>query len=121
VSTRISRRDWLLSTATLAGASREAGATPTPGQRAGKPALQVASNCEMCFWRCGILAKFQDGKVTRIEGNPQHPLTQGRLCARGNAGHFTLYDPDRLKRPQLRVGERGEGRFREISWDEALD
>ncbi len=75
----------------------------------------------MYFWRCGVLAKVQNGKVTRIEGNPQHPLTQGRLCARGNAGHFTLYDPDRLKAPQLRVGDRGEGRFRQVSWDEALD
>jgi len=121
VSDRISRRRWLLGTATLTGASPRAPATATPGQRAGKAALQIASNCEMCFWRCGILAKLQQGKVTRLEGNPQHPLTQGRLCARGNAGHFTLYDPDRLKRPQLRVGARGEGRFREISWDEALD
>ncbi|MGC8794375.1 MAG: molybdopterin-containing oxidoreductase family protein [Bryobacteraceae bacterium] len=117
----INRRDWFRTTAALTGAAQAARATTTPGQRAGKRAFQVASTCEMCFWRCGILAKVQNGKVTRIEGNPQHPLTQGRLCARGNAGHFTLYDPDRLKQPQLRTGARGEGRFRDISWDEALD
>lgn len=117
----ISRRDWLRGTAAAAAAAETARAVTTPGQRAGRPAVQVATNCEMCFWRCGVLAKVQDGKVTRLEGNPQHPLTQGRLCARGNAGHFTLYDPDRLKRPQLRVGERGEGRFRDVSWEEALD
>lgn len=121
MSNGISRRNWFRATAAAAGAAQAALATPTPGQRGGKRALQIATNCEMCFWRCGVLAKVQNGKVTRIEGNPQHPLTQGRLCARGNAGHFTLYDPDRLKVPQLRVGERGEGRFRQVSWDEALD
>lgn len=116
----ISRRDWFRTTAAAAGAASAADGA-TPGQRAGRPAFQVATNCEMCFWRCGVLAKVQNGKVTRIEGNPQHPLTQGRLCARGNAGHFTLYDPDRLKRPQLRIGARGEGRFQEVSWEQALD
>jgi thiosulfate reductase/polysulfide reductase chain A len=110
----ISRRDWFRTTTAGAAAVSAAGKT-TPGQRAGKPALQVATNCEMCFWRCGVVAQIQDGRVTRLEGNPQHPLTLGRLCARGNAGHQTLYDPDRLKRPQLRIGERGEGRFQEIS------
>lgn len=119
MSDSLSRRQWLR-TASVAGA---AGLRPsaTPGQRAGRRAWQVASTCEMCFWRCGILAKIQDGRLARIEGNPAHPLTRGRLCARGNAGHFTLYDPDRLRRPQLRVGARGEGRFRDISWDQALD
>jgi thiosulfate reductase/polysulfide reductase chain A len=121
MSSNISRRDWFRATAAAAAAAETARATQTPGQRGGKRALQVATNCEMCFWRCGVLAKVQEGKVTRIEGNPQHPLTQGRLCARGNAGQFTLYDPDRLKRPQMRVGERGEGRFRDVSWEEALD
>jgi thiosulfate reductase/polysulfide reductase chain A len=121
MSNGFSRRDWFRAGALAAAAAPAAHATPTPGQRGGKRAFQIATNCEMCFWRCGVLAKVQDGKVTRIEGNPQHPLTQGRLCARGNAGQFTLYDPDRLKRPQLRVGERGEGRFRDISWEEALD
>jgi len=115
----LSRRDWLK---TIPATATTAVAAPaTPGRRAGKPALQIATNCEMCFWRCGALAKIQDGQVTRIEGNPSHPLTQGRLCARGNAGHQTLYDPDRLKKPQIRTGARGEGRFRDVSWDEALD
>ncbi|MBI4892742.1 MAG: molybdopterin-dependent oxidoreductase [Acidobacteria bacterium] len=117
----ISRRNWFRATSAAAATTAAATATTTPGQRAGQPALQVATNCEMCFWRCGALAQIQNGRVARIEGNPQHPLTQGRLCARGNAGHQTLYDPDRLKRPQLRTGARGEGRFQEISWEQALD
>ncbi len=61
------------------------------------------------------------GKVVRVEGNPDHPQNHGRLCARGNAGTGLLYDPDRLKTPLLRIGERGEGRFRPVGWDEALD
>ena len=69
----------------------------------------------MCFWRCGVLASVADGRVVRVEGNPDHPQTQGRLCARGNAGTHLLYDPDRLKYPLLRTGARGEGRFRRAS------
>ena len=75
----------------------------------------------MCFWRCGVLADVKDGKVVKLQGNPDHPQTEGRLCARGNAGTQLLYDPDRLKRPMLRTGARGEGKFQEISWDQALD
>jgi len=83
---------------------------------------EIPSFCEICFWRCGILGNVdKQGKLLKIDGNPEHPLTHGRLCARGNAGHKLLYDPDRLKYPLLRVGERGEGNFKRVSWDEALD
>ncbi len=91
------------------------------GRFQGERVAVVPSLCEMCFWRCGILGKVKDGRLVRIEGNPDHPLTRGRICARGNAGLGLLYDPDRLKYPLQRVGARGEGRFRRISWDEALD
>jgi len=92
-----------------------------PAHRGDLPAHTVASNCEMCFWRCGILAEVQDGRVLKVEGNPDHPLTHGRICARGNAGTGLTYDPDRLKFPMLRTGARGEGKFKRVSWDEALD
>jgi thiosulfate reductase/polysulfide reductase chain A len=67
------------------------------------------------------MAEVTDGKVVKLQGNPHHPLTKGKLCARGNAGVALLYDPDRLKYPQLRTGDRGEGKFKRVSWDEALD
>ncbi len=67
------------------------------------------------------MAEVADGKVLKLQGNPHHPLTKGQLCARGNAGTQLLYDPDRLKYPMLRTGARGEGKFKRISWDEALD
>jgi thiosulfate reductase/polysulfide reductase chain A len=94
---------------------------PRPGWRGSQRVEQIATNCELCFWRCGIIAEVADGKVLRVSGNPDHPLTKGRLCARGNAGTELLYDPDRLKYPQLRVGKRGEGQFKRVTWDEALD
>jgi thiosulfate reductase/polysulfide reductase chain A len=75
----------------------------------------------MCFWRCGVLASVAGGRVLRIEGNPEHPLNRGMLCARGNAGVDLLNDPDRLKFPLIRTGKRGEGQFRRATWDEALD
>ncbi|MBN2358398.1 MAG: molybdopterin-dependent oxidoreductase [Deltaproteobacteria bacterium] len=81
---------------------------------------EIPSLCDLCFWRCGIRAKVKDGRIIRIEGNPDHPRSGGRLCARGAAGRAVVDDPDRLRFPLLRVGERGEGKWKRISWDEAL-
>jgi thiosulfate reductase / polysulfide reductase chain A len=77
--------------------------------------------CDICPWRCGIIVKSVNGRVVKIDGNANDPKSRGRLCARGQAGVSFLYDPDRLKRPMIRTGARGEGRFREVSWEEALD
>lgn len=79
----------------------------------------VASVCEMCTARCPILVRVRDGKAMRIEGNPKEKATKGAICARGNAGISLLEDPDRVRTPLIRVGERGKGQFREASWDEA--
>ncbi len=81
----------------------------------------VPSLCEMCVWRCGLLAKVKDGRVIKLEGNPEHPHSKGKLCPRGQAGIMTTYDPDRVLYPLIRVGNRGEGKFRKASWEEALD
>lgn len=115
------RDSSLLGAATTIGAGRAAGEVHPPGWRGSTRIETIATNCEMCFWRCGVLAEVADGKVLKLEGNPDHPLTKGRLCARGNAGPQLLYDPDRLKYPMLRVGERGEGKFKQVSWEQALD
>ena len=63
----------------------------------------------------------RDGALFKLEGNPYHPHSLGKLCPRGQAGVETYYDPDRLKYPLIRAGERGSGRFRRATWDEALD
>lgn len=124
-SPTLSRRGFLqLSAATAAAAVAPRSAAADPLRRKGRfgdrEAVLVPSICEMCFWKCGIRGKVVDGRLVRLEGNPDHPLSRGRLCARGNAGIDLLYDPDRLRGPLERVGPRGQGRFRPISWDEAL-
>lgn len=81
----------------------------------------IPTMCEMCVWRCGVLAKVKDGKVVKLEGNPDHPNSKGKLCARGQSGLMNTYDPDRVLTPLIRVGKRGEGKFRQASWTEALD
>ncbi|MBT4502272.1 MAG: molybdopterin-dependent oxidoreductase, partial [Gemmatimonadetes bacterium] len=80
----------------------------------------VPTFCELCFWKCGVLAHVKDGRVTKLEGNPEHPLSRGRLCPRGTGGIGLLYDPDRLKKPLVRVKKRGEQAFEEVSWETAL-
>ncbi len=81
----------------------------------------IPSMCEMCVWRCGLLAKVEEGRVVKLEGNPGHPHSLGKLCPRGQSGLMNTYDPDRVLTPLIRVGRRGEGLFRKASWEEALD
>jgi anaerobic selenocysteine-containing dehydrogenase len=75
----------------------------------------------MCPASCGILGYLEYGKVVNIGGNPLDPNSRGRLCAKGIAGLNHLYNPDRIPSPLRRVGKRGEGRWKQISWDEAFD
>ncbi|QSX73928.1 molybdopterin oxidoreductase family protein [Lysobacter arenosi] len=79
------------------------------------------TTCYMCACRCGIKVWLRDGQIRYIQGNPEHPVNRGVLCAKGSAGIMQHYSPARLDKPLLRVGERGSGEFREIEWDEALD
>ncbi|MBM4321567.1 MAG: hypothetical protein FJ125_16900, partial [Deltaproteobacteria bacterium] len=100
-----------LSVLARGGAARE--------PRAGEERV-VPTFCELCFWKCGVLAHVRDGRVVKLVGNPAHPLSNGRLCPRGVAGMSALYDPDRLRQPLLRVREGGQERWKEVSWEEAL-
>jgi anaerobic selenocysteine-containing dehydrogenase len=79
------------------------------------------TTCYMCACRCGINVHLKDGKVAYIEGNRDHPVNQGVLCAKGSAGIMQHNAPSRLRAPLKRVGPRGSGEFEEISWDEALE
>ncbi len=93
---------------------------PVPWYKRGQ--IKTTYNyCDMCPWRCGIVVQSVNGKVAKIDGNPKDPKSRGMLCARGQAGVSFLYDPDRLTQPMIRTGERGEGKFRKVTWDEALD
>jgi len=84
------------------------------------------TTCYMCACRCGINVHMKtdengEKKVAYIEGNRDHPVNKGVLCAKGSAGIMQVNAPSRLRAPLKRVGPRGSGEFEEISWDEALD
>ncbi len=121
----LSRRQFLKTTGAIVGTGLFADSLFTSVFAMGAKPEGVVTNiptyCEICFWKCGAFARVVDGKVVKLEGNPLHPNSRGKLCARGNAGMGLLYDPDRLKSPMISTGARGEGKFKKASWDEALN
>jgi anaerobic selenocysteine-containing dehydrogenase len=82
---------------------------------------KVRSVCQGCHVECGVLVHVSNGKVTKVEGDPEHPMNRGYTCVKGRAQPQVVHHPDRLKHPLRRVGERGSGKWERISWDEALD
>jgi thiosulfate reductase/polysulfide reductase chain A len=81
----------------------------------------IKTCCQASHSECGVLVHVKDGKVIKIEGDPDHPFNKGKLCIKGVAYKETLYHPDRNLYPKKRIGEPGEGKWVRISWDEALD
>jgi thiosulfate reductase/polysulfide reductase chain A len=122
----ITRRRFLqitgMAAATTLGSSPILHALVPSGQT---PALDRVerkfSICDMCFNKCSLIARVENGVVKKLDPNPKFLKSRGMLCARGNAGIKQLYDPDRLKTPLLRKGARGEGRWQRLAWKEALD
>ena len=78
------------------------------------------SVCRMCPAGCGITVRTREGRAKKIEGNPLHPVNQGRLCALGQAGLQVLYNPDRLTAPMIQSAERGSEQFIQTTWDDGL-
>lgn len=74
-----------------------------------------------CPDACAVLVQMEDGRATKLKGDPSHPITRGFLCAKVTQYLEREYHPDRLLHPQRRIGAKGEGRFARVSWDEALD
>ena len=130
--TNMNRRNFLkiaggLSVAALAGqtallvSESDAGAAGKSVSRTtGRVRRAVSSTCRQCPARCGILGFLEDDILVKIEGNPLDPNTRGKICAKGLSGLNLLYHPERLLFPIKRAGERGEGKWRRITWDEAL-
>ncbi len=79
------------------------------------------TTCYMCACRCGIRVHLKNGEIRYIDGNPDHPVNKGVLCAKGSAGIMHYQSPAKLTKPLRRVGPRGSGEFKEIEWEEALD
>src|SRR3954467_13795958 len=74
-----------------------------------------------CPDACAMLVTVESGKAVRVAGDPEHPFTQGFLCAKVNRYVERTYNEDRLRTPMRRVGPKGSGRFEAISWDDAID
>lgn len=81
---------------------------------------KVKTACRACIANCGVIASVKNGRVVKLEGNPEDPMSKGRMCAKGLSGIQALYHPNRIKYPMMRVGERGENKWKRITWDEAL-
>ncbi len=119
----LSRRRFLKITAATFGAA--AAGTQlgcTSDKAAGEKGIRtVATTCDVCFWKCGLIATVRDGKLWKLEGNPLDPLSRGRLCTRGTAGIGMVEDKYRLRTPLIRTGNRGAEQWKTATWDEALD
>ena len=105
----------------LAGHSEEKGEIAVTTRTGTGKATEVATLCEMCVNKCAAIARVENGIVTKLNPNPLFPKSKNMLCPRGNAGIQALYDPDRLKHPMVRVGEKGEGKFKKVTWEEAYE
>ena len=92
------------------------------GERTAKHYSLIPTTCFNCEACCGLVAYVDkdDGHIARLEGNPFHPASRGRNCAKGPATVNQVYDPERILYPLKRAGRRGEGRWERIPWDQAL-
>lgn len=130
---KISRRSFLEATA-LSGAAAvfshplsgglvsTASAAEAPIAAAAEEETKIVKTCcRACIHNCGVLAHVRNGRVVKLEGNPEYPMSKGALCAKALSGVSALYHPNRNKYPLLRVGKRGENKWRRISWNEAID
>ena len=128
----ISRRSFLKAGAAVAATSVLAGCQPglrrwvtlepyvvAPEEQPDGIPTWYASVCRGCPAGCGIMARVMNGRAVKIEGNPEHPLNAGKLCANGQAGLQILYNPDRLDAPLL-TAKRGSREFARLPWDSAL-
>lgn len=90
-------------------------------EKTGDRIEKLRTSCRGCISDCGVIATVKNGRVVSLEGDPNHKMSRGRMCAKGLSGIQALYNPNRNKYPLIRVGERGENKWRRISWDEAID
>jgi thiosulfate reductase/polysulfide reductase chain A len=122
----VSRRRFLKITGAGAGVAAAAGTFGSlRGLHAARGGVEkgvrtVPTFCDLCFWKCNAIASVRDGVLWKIEGNPDDPLSRGRLCPRGTGGVGAHFDSDRVRAPLLRASVRGEERWTEVTWDEAL-
>jgi len=88
----------------------------SPDQTVPGVSTYYATTCRECSVACGVIAETRDGRTIKLEGNPEHPVNRGALCARGQAALQGLYNPDRYRGPMVRRN----GRLEAVTWDQAL-
>jgi len=128
------RREFLLASSAAAGAVLFSGCVPPPREMEGESRVLLAEDllsaydnwyattCRGCAAGCGVVVRVVDGRARKLEGNPEHPLNRGKLCARGQAMVQEQYHPDRVRGPlQRSAAERGRGAFQSVGWSVALD
>jgi anaerobic selenocysteine-containing dehydrogenase len=122
---RFSRRDFIKlgTAATVAGAGLSALESVEQPVSEAVTSLEekvVKTTCALCPSGCGLDVRVVNGKAVKVEGSALHPLNQGACCLKGQTSLEILYSPERLEHPRIKMGERGSGNWREISWEEAL-
>ena len=128
----LNRRDFIKATAItgataafssqLTGFIRSEAAAEEPAKTAAALTTKIIRTCcRGCIGKCGILAHVRNGRLIKLEGDPDQPMTRGKICAKGLSGIQALFNPNRNKYPMVRVGERGENKWKRVSWEEAID
>lgn len=123
----LTRRSFVKAAAAAAAAASAAGyassftaVDPAVAAEADEEQI-VCSCCRACISNCAVLVHVRNGRVVKIEGDERDPMSKGRVCAKGFSAIQALYNPNRMKYPYKRVGERGENKWERISWKEAID
>src|SRR6476661_4283646 len=126
-SAGVKRRDFLKVVGATGAATAVVGCTSekvgklipyvvSPDETVPGVSTYYATTCRECSAGCGVIAETRDGRVIKLEGNPEHPVNRGALCARGQAALQGLYNPARFRGPMARKN----GVLQNVSWDEAL-
>src|SRR5689334_6280565 len=127
-STGVKRRDFLkvlgasgAAVATVGCSSEKVGNLVPylvhPDETVAGVSTYYATTCRECAASCGLIAETRDGRVIKLEGNPEHPLNRGALCARGQSAVQGLYNPDRFRGPMIKQN----GTWKTALWDDAIN
>ncbi len=104
----------------LAGSPKLAAGGKDFSPKTGQERQMIPSACWNCVTRDSMIGFIEDGRLVKLEGHPDSIRGKGKICSKGAAGINQLYDPDRILYPMKRAGKRGDGKWKRISWDEAL-
>ena len=99
----------------------DTGNTPITTKTSKTKAKNIPYLCNMCRNKCAGFARVENEIVTKLNPNPYFPKSRNMLCPKGNSGIQALYDKDRLKYPLIRIGKRGDGKYKRVTWDEAFE